>query len=288
MEVRLIPRGEMKKYKTYLSMRRFIEDDLRHTMIYSGFDDKGEELCRALINTHGMTASLKYISVNESYRRQGLGISLLTNILFDAKDRGYLDFDMEFLESEAPGMAELSKKLGMVSEDSGRVFYETELSALKKILLQHARLDEMEKLGIYAIERLSEEQLFKLSEKIEESENAPAFDPVFSMGLERSISLVHLDDGQPDATILFERDEKGLYISFMWIDTGHVTLMEKLFRVAYTLAYEKYGANTKLSMAVVNDRLNKIIREELEIDGEHEKYVEYDLNHLNKYTGEVI
>ncbi len=284
MEVKLLSSEEMKKYKTYMSMKRFlVESDPRNTLIYAAYDDEGKEIGRALLLTQGATVRLKYITLKNEGDEQDADAHFLTAILFDLRKREYRYFEMEYFESENAFLSEVAKKLQMEIQKTGRMIYNATLSDFSTLSIPDSKKMEMEKLGICTLDDLSGEMTETLGLSIDECEYAPSASPLKSMAIEKRISPVHVENGKPDGAIIVERSKNGLYISFMWVDSENSFLLEQLIFTVVTLANKNYDKETPIGMAVIDEKVGAFIETEFKLKGEEECLAEFDLSTLDEF-----
>ncbi len=287
MEVRRISEKEMIKYKNRLSTGRFLTGNTGNdVLMYEALDDSSRQTGRALVELHGHSASLKYISVNSDMRRCGLATRFITCILFDLREGGYSSFDMDFFEKENPEMLGIADALKMELDETGHMYYHISLSDLQSRIIDGNISDYMKKWGILSVDNADNNLMNDLRSRIGESEEAPAEDPLATMTLDKKLSLVHVENGSYDGAIFMERTGKDLYISYLWSESEDLFLAERLIDTAVTLAFENYTPDTGVGMAVKNERLNSMISMELGVSGDKMRSASFDLRELDLYIGE--
>ena len=287
MEVRRLTEKEMTKYRYRMSTGRFLAGGTgRNVLMYEAFDSATNGKGSALVETHGNSVSLKYISVDADNEDSAFGTHFITSILFDLRSDGYRSFDMEFFEQESPEILGIADELNMEIEETGHEIYHISLLELESRVINGNISDYMKKWGILSIGDAPESLLNDLREQINESEYAPAENPMDALGLEKRLSLVHSENGSADGAIFIERTGRDLYISFLWSGSDDLFLAERLIDTAVTLAFERYAPNTGVSMAVKNEKLNYRIRKELGVSGDKMRSASCDLRELDLYIAD--
>jgi predicted GNAT family acetyltransferase len=228
--------------------------DLTRVLAFE-WEEEGVSIGNALFFTMGRTAALQNIEIKEEFRGMGIGTMFMADILFELRDRGYSIAAFSIVPSDYPALYKVAKKLHMVILERKAAYYKFTLADLERLDCAKVSLD-----GLKSLNKATDEELKTLANLIAESEDAPMSSPVFSDKLEKELSLFHVNEGTIDGAVFMDKYEDHIYLSFLWIDSEDANLIRNLLTAVYHLGVKKYGKDTAIEVAVVNEKVDGLLK----------------------------